>query len=101
MNIILTAEQTLALQPLADDCWNDRLSSTAFARTISYKAHMIGLPIPATDSCEFYNMTCGNEPMKSVLRQLGYGVSVYGYGIYKLGIHGPAVVGCINESTWN
>lgn len=88
------------LTKTANIIWEDRPSSTQFARAVAYKAHLLGIDIPSED--DFYNMTCCNKAMKDVLHQLGYGVSAYGYGIFKYNSGGRTtpVIGCTNESTW-
>lgn len=88
------------LTKTANAIWEDRPNSTQFARAIAYKAHLLGIDIPSED--DFYNMTCRNKEMKDVLNQLGYGVSAYGYGVFKYntGRQPTPVIGCINESTW-
>lgn len=96
--ITLTAQQIMILTKVADTCFMQGYTSTQFARTLAHDAFMIGVDIPSED--DFYNMTCGNQPMKSILLQLGYVASSYGYGILK---NKPCVAptyGRTNESTW-
>lgn len=95
-----TPDQLVRIKKTADFCFQNGYSSTLFARAVNTTVQICaGIDVDSTD--DFYNMVCGNEAMKDLLLQVGYGVSRYGYGIY-INKRNPNNVtyGTTNESTW-
>ena len=79
----LTNSQIALLQPVADRCFAECYYTTEFARTVDVALLHLGVEISSPD--DYYDMRSeGNAPMRSALRQIGYGISAQGWGIYKI-----------------
>lgn len=72
-----TPAQQATLQRVTNTCITEADSSTVLARTLSYQSFLFGTTIESSD--DFYDMNNRNEPIKELIRDLGYEMTPFGF----------------------